>query len=65
MTIISEFRVLLKSHDNLKGAMSEAERTYIAKFQELENAKITAGVIITVNGKERYVKTEVRYDRIT
>lgn len=27
--------------------------------EELENAKITAGVIITVNGKERYVKTEV------
>lgn len=42
---------------------SKKERKWLE--EELENAKITAGVIITVNGKERYVKTEVRYDRIT
>jgi len=27
--------------------------------EEADNAKITPGTIITVNGKERYVKTEV------
>lgn len=31
--------------------------------EEVENAKITPGTIITVNGKERYVKTEVCYKK--
>lgn len=29
--------------------------------EEVENAGISLGTIITVNGKERYVKTEVKY----
>ena len=36
---------------------SKKERWWLE--EEVENAKITPGTIITVNGKERYVKTEV------
>ena len=36
---------------------SKKERDWLP--EEVENAGITPGTIITVNGKERYVKTEV------
>ena len=36
---------------------SKKERRWLE--EEADNAKITPGTIITVNGKERYVKTEV------
>ena len=41
---------------------SKKERKWLE--EEIENAKITPGTIITVNGKERYVKTEVCYNKI-
>ena len=37
---------------------SKKERQWL--LEEVENARITPGTIITVNAKERYVKTEVR-----